>query len=96
MARKKAGASNPNGVSDASTSIPAKDDASYGSQDAGVVGAGAGSITRLDVLGTTAGVKRDAVKVNNASLTELKNACDDAVKSVSVVTLYLVYTCAHR
>lgn len=27
---------------------------------------------------------RDAIKVNNASLTELKNACDDAIRSVSI------------
>jgi hypothetical protein len=31
---------------------------------------------------------RDTVKVNNANLTELKNACDDAVKRVSAPTVW--------
>ena len=31
---------------------------------------------------------RDIVKVNNASLTELKNALDDAIKRVRNVTLF--------
>lgn len=32
---------------------------------------------------------RDVVKVNNASATDLKNACDDAVKRVRVCFPYL-------
>jgi hypothetical protein len=31
---------------------------------------------------------RDEVKVNNANVTELKNACDDAVKRVSVLGFF--------
>jgi len=31
---------------------------------------------------------RDVVKVNNANVTELKNACDDAVKRVRCLTLF--------
>ena len=34
-------------------------------------------------LSVTTVVDRDAIKVNNANATELKNACDDAVKRVS-------------
>jgi len=93
MARKKAGAANPNGVTEASTT--ARDNLTEkDSQDSGVVGIGAGSVSapRLDVLGASAGVKRDVVKVNNASLTELKNACDDAVKAVCVPS----YLCTIR
>ena len=98
MARKKAVAttnSNTNGVTEPSTSaIDASASVNYDSQ-AAVVGASVGSAPRLDVLGTTAGVKRDAVKVNNASLTELKNACDDAVKTVCLlfVSIFRLHVC---
>ena len=34
---------------------------------------------------TPTGVERDEVKVNNASVTDMKHACDDALKRVSVV-----------
>lgn len=33
----------------------------------------------------TAGVERDEVKVNNASVTDMKHACDDALKRVRTV-----------
>jgi hypothetical protein len=33
---------------------------------------------------------RDIVKVNNANATELKNACDDAVKRVSIFSFFIV------
>ena len=32
---------------------------------------------------------RDVIKVNTASATDLKNACDDAVKRVRVLPLYI-------
>lgn len=32
---------------------------------------------------------RDLIKVNNANVTELKNACDDAVKRVRYLTLFI-------
>jgi signal peptidase complex subunit 2 len=35
--------------------------------------------------------EREVVKVNNASLTELKNACDDALKRVSQSSLTLLF-----
>ena len=40
--------------------------------------------------GTALGVARDVVKVNNANLSELKNACDDALKRVRPSTLACV------
>ncbi|KAI5118205.1 hypothetical protein M0805_004695 [Coniferiporia weirii] len=41
--------------------------------------AGAG---RIDILAASAGVQRDTIKVNNMNLSDLKNACDDAVKKL--------------
>ena len=34
---------------------------------------------------------RDVIKVNTASVTELKNACDDTVKRVRVVIITLIF-----
>lgn len=52
---------------------------------------GSSSTSTISGLLTTAGandVDREEVKVNNASVTEMKHACDDALKRVSDV-LYL-------
>ena len=45
---------------------------------------GTSSISALLTTPAT-GVERDEVKVNNASVTEMKHACDDALKRVSTV-----------
>ncbi|TDL25288.1 hypothetical protein BD410DRAFT_826572 [Rickenella mellea] len=37
---------------------------------------------RIDIMAATNGIEREVIKVNNANLTELKNACDDAVKTL--------------
>ena len=41
----------------------------------------------LDVVMATASTSRDTVKVNNMNLTDLKNACDDAVKRVRRISV---------
>ena len=48
-------------------------------------GAGTSSISTLLTTPAT-GVERDEVKVNNASVTEMKHACDDALKRVSAAS----------
>ena len=46
-----------------------------------------GSGSSISGLRTTSAtdVERDEVKVNNASVSDMKHACDDALKRVSVV-----------
>lgn len=39
---------------------------------------------------TGAAADRDVIKVNNANLTELKNACDDALKRVRLPVQFLI------
>lgn len=40
--------------------------------------------------GAGAAADRDVIKVNNANLTELKNACDDALKRVRLPVRFLI------
>lgn len=40
--------------------------------------------------GAGAAADRDIIKVNNANLTELKNACDDALKRVRLPVRFLI------
>ena len=42
--------------------------------------------SRIDILAANANIERDEIKVNNASLVDLKNACDDAVKKVRALS----------
>lgn len=79
MARKKQANASTSSAKDASPlrNIPPS------SLSKDIVADGAPVAPRIDILAASAGMEEDAVKVNNMNVTELKIACDDAVRRVS-------------
>lgn len=89
MARKKAAATSANGSAalsgpsrDASESPASTSKGTTTTTEALAPAADRSGAHRMDILAASKAMDREVIKVNNMNMTELKNACDDAVKKL--------------